>query len=182
MKNLKLTLLALATVGMIALSACKKEDKGQTGNMTVQMVDAPGDFKEVNVEVTGVEIHYDDGDTINGWVSLPTKAGIYDLLTLQDSVTALLATGTNLRVGKVTQMRLLLGSNNTIVIDSVGTYPLVVPSGQQSGIKIKINENIPVNRDLMITLDFDAEKSIVKTGNDKYMLKPVIFVKEAKVL
>lgn len=181
MKNLKLTLTILAAFTITVFTACKK-DPAQTGEMTVLMTDAPGDFKEVNVEILGVEIHYNDGDTVNGWVSLPTKAGIYDLLTLQDSVTALLASGTNMKVGKVNQMRLILGNNNTVVIDSIGTFPLTIPSGQNTGLKLNINENIPIDMKLQITLDFDAKASIIKTGSDEYKLKPVIKVKEAKVL
>lgn len=180
MKNLKLTLIILAALTITVLTACKKDPA--TGEMTVLMTDAPGDFKEVNVEVKAVEIHYNDGDSINGWIALPTKAGIYDLLTLQDSVTALIASGTNMKVGKVTQMRLILGSNNTVVIDSMGTFPLNIPSGQKTGLKLNINEDIPIDMKLVITLDFDAKASIIKTGNDEYILKPVIKVKEAKVL
>ena len=181
MKRFKITLMAFAALSLLLVAACKK-DENRTGSMTVMMTDAPGDFKEVNVEILAIEIHYNDGDTTNGWISLPTRAGIYNLLTLQDSVTALLATGTNLKEGKVTQMRLILGSSNTIVIDSVGTFPLTIPSGQNTGLKININQNIPIDMNLMITLDFDAHKSILKTGNEEYKLKPVITIKDVKIL
>lgn len=174
MKNLKYTSLLLVLVAMVAFSSCKK-DEG-TGGVDVYMTDAPGDYKEVNVEVVAVEIHHD-----NDWVSLPTKAGIYDLLTLRDSVTELIASGINLHEGKVSQLRLILGTNNTVVVDSVGTFPLTIPSSQNTGIKINIDQSIPVDRTLTITLDFDAEASINKTGEGEYKLSPVIKVKDVIV-
>lgn len=181
MKKFKLTLTVLSALLILVLvESCKKDDEPSTGNMDIYMTDAPGDYKEVNVDVKAVEIHYDDGNG-SGWIALPTKAGIYDLLTLRDSVTALIANGTSLRAGRVDQMRLILGENNTVVVDSMGTFPLETPSAQNTGLKININSTIPIDETLVITIDFDAEKSIVETGNGKYQLKPVIKVKEVRV-
>lgn len=181
MKTQKLILALLFAA--FALVSCKKDPspEGQ-GSMRVHMTDAPGDFKEVNVEVVAVEIKYNDGDSVNGWITLPTNAGVYDLLTLRDSVTALIASGTALDPGKVNQMRLILGTNNTVVIDSVGTFPLTIPSGDKTGIKININQTIPIDQTLDITIDFDAAASVIKTGEGDYKLKPVIKVKDVRVL
>jgi hypothetical protein len=60
--------------------------------------------------------------------------------------------------------------------DSV-LYDLETPSAEQSGLKIKIDKNLGFTTD-SLTLDFDADKSILETGNGKFILKPVIKVKD----
>ena len=52
------------------------------------------------------------------------------------------------------------------------TYPLKVPSGMESGYKLIGSFDVPHGGAVELTLDFDAARSIVHTGNGKYMLKP----------
>jgi hypothetical protein len=73
------------------------------------------------------------------------------------------------------ELRLILGPGNSVMKDSV-LYDLDTPSAQQSGLKIKIDKSLGLAFD-SLTVDFDAEKSIVETGNGKFILKPVIRVK-----
>ncbi|HYG15032.1 MAG TPA: DUF4382 domain-containing protein, partial [Bacteroidia bacterium] len=82
----------------------------------------------------------------------------------------------------VTQMRLILGTNNTVVVDSVGTFDLKVPSAYNSGIKINLDTDITVDQHLEIVLDYDAEQSIHKTGSGEYIMEPVIKVRSVKTL
>lgn len=166
------TLLAavIASTALLMLStACKKKEG--TSNMTVKMVDAPGDFQQVNVEVLQVQVHHSG----QGWIDLPTAAGIYDLLTLQNDVSATLVNAGTLPSGDLQQLRLILGDENTVMVDSL-YYPLATPSAQQSGLKINLNSNFAPNTQYELVLDFDAEKSIVVQGNGSYSLKPVIKV------
>jgi hypothetical protein len=51
---------------------------------------------------------------------------------------------------------------------------LTTPSGQTSGVKLNVHDNLTAGVDYTLTLDFDAARSIVLTGNGKYILKPVI--------
>lgn len=169
MKTVKYLLGAALAIGLF-FSACQKE-QGGTSQMKVRMVDAPGDFQEVNVEVLGVEVH----TNTQGWVSLPTNQGVYDLLTLQDSVSAVLVNGGSFPSGQVSQMRLKLGSNNYVVVDDT-IHPLATPSAQQSGLKINLNYNFDPNEQYELLFDFDAAQSIVTEGNGGYSLKPVIKV------
>jgi hypothetical protein len=70
---------------------------------------------------------------------------------------------------------LVLDEGNTIVVDGE-ELPLQTPSGQSSGFKVKLTENPELLSGAAYTLllDFDAAKSIVKTGNNRYLLKPVV--------
>ena len=169
----------------------------------VKMTDAPAVFDSVNVEILQVAVHFcdevdttgqdtlggeisgqaagdlKDGDTecdstgIWGWMDLETLAGMYNLLELQNNVTAVLVYGDMIPAGHITQMRLMLGQTNYVVVDSVA-HDLKTPSAQQSGLKIRLDATFEEGHTYEIVLDFDAEKSVVRTGNGKYLLKPVI--------
>lgn len=52
--------------------------------------------------------------------------------------------------------------------------PLETPSAQQSGLKLNIQQEVEEGLLFKIVLDFNVGKSIVTTGNGKYMLKPLI--------
>jgi hypothetical protein len=150
-----------------AIVSCRKEENG-TSKMTVKMTDAPGDFQQVNVEVLQVEVH-----SSQGWVSLPTNQGVYDLLTLQNDITTVLVNQGELPAGHMDQFRLILGANNTIMIDSL-VHPLQTPSSHHSGLKINVNADFAPNETYELLIDFDAGQSIVEQGNGGFLLKPVI--------
>lgn len=143
----------------------KKPSGGQT-NYFVRMTDAPGNFTAVNVDIQSVVVKTNRGD-----VTLNVNPGIYNLLDFTNGKDTLIATG-GLDSAVVSQIRLVLGSNNTVVIDSV-TYPLEVPSGAQSGLKLQVHHELKAGVAYTVLLDFDAAKSVVKAGK-KYLLKPVI--------
>lgn len=169
MKNL------LKTTGIIALlvmgvMACEKAPAG-SGKMTVKMKDAPIAFDSVNVEVVRVDVH----TSANGWVSLPTNAGVYNLLDLQNDVTAVLAANVELPVGSISQMRLILGTENNVVVGGVSSA-LELSSQSNTGLKFNLDATINNGETVEVLIDFDAEKSIVVAGNGSFKLKPVIGV------
>ena len=137
-------------------------------------MDAPGDYESVYIDVKDVMINV-TGDTVNGWQSLPgVHAGSYDLLKLINDNDTLLADA-EIPSGKIHQLRLVLGTENYVKIE--GTPQLIkleTPSAQQSGLKLNIQQDVVNGILYKIILDFDAAKSIVKTGHNKYILKPVI--------
>jgi|TARA_R110000737_G_scaffold268624_2_gene276024 hypothetical protein len=166
-KILFISFISLSLISIVSYS-CTKKTKGNA-KLNIRMIDAPGDFQQVNVDVQQVEVHTQNG----GWVSLPTNAGIYDLLTLQNDVSASLVNQGVLPAGQMTQFRMILGPNNTVMVDSI-IHDLDTPSAQQSGLKINVKTNFAPNELYEIILDFDAEKSVVKKGNGGYNLKPVL--------
>lgn len=151
--------------------ACKKNSGGTT-HLKVNLTDAPFDASEVNVEILEVNVKFTDDSS--GWFSLPTVAGIYNLLELQNGVDTLLAAGP-VPTGMLKEIRFVLGTNNSIVINNM-EYPLTIPSGGSSGLKIKVNKNLAASVD-SILIDFDAALSVIKEGNNSYILKPVLKIK-----
>lgn len=171
-KWISLIVLVLTTV----FTACTDKDSDQS-RVTVRLTDAPGDYDEVNVEVIDVLIKSNTSPEEGGWVSLgnvtPT---VYNLLDLTGGVTALLAEN-SVPSGKLGQIRLVLGTNNTVVKDGV-TYDLTTPSGQQSGLKLLVNTILQPDFTYDFLIDFDVEKSIVVEagGSGNYNLNPVLRV------
>lgn len=151
--------------------ACKKNNEGTT-NLKVNLTDAPFDASAVNVDIKEVNVKFRDDST--SWIKLSTTAGIYNLLGLQNGIDTLLAVGP-VPTGLLKEIRLVLGNNNSIVIKDT-IYPLTIPSGGSSGLKIKVNKNLAAGID-SILVDFDAGLSVIKTGNGTYILKPVLKIK-----
>lgn len=165
MKTLKVLFFTL--VAATLWSACKK-DNSNTAPTTVRMTDAPGNYQQVNVDVIGVEFTMSS----NAVVNLNVKPGIYDLIKLTNGIDVLIATA-DLPAGKLSQVRLILGTNNTVKVDNV-VYPLSTPSAMQSGLKINVHATLTAGVAYDLLLDFDANQSIVVTGGNTYQLKPVI--------
>lgn len=168
MKNV-IKILGVALIGILIYS-CQKQDG--TARMSVKMIDAPVNYDSVNVEIEQVQIHYTDSAG-GSWIDLPTVAGIYNLLDLQNGVTAALVNNGDIPVGQLQQMRLILGDENTVVVDSL-SYPLLLSSQDKTGLKVNVGAVLQPGDIIEITLDFDALKSIVVQGDGSYRLKPVV--------
>lgn len=181
MKPIKFLFLLLISTGVVLWTSCEEDESPEgPASMTVKLTDAPADLDGVFVDIQAVQVHYADIDNEDdpridseGWILLETNAGIYNLLELRDGVTVVLADGEEIPKGKIGQMRLVLGDENFIVLAGV-TIDVKVPSAQNTGIKINLNQEIEAEANYEIVLDFDAEKSVIAEGNGGYTLKPVI--------
>jgi hypothetical protein len=165
----------LSFISVSVFIACKKNNGGDgSGRLKVYLTDDPGDYEAVYIDVKDVQINV-SGDTTNGWQSLSgVNAAAYDLLKLVNDDDTLLADAF-IPSGRLHQLRLILGTENYVKVQ--GTNELIkleTPSAQQSGLKLNIQQDIQDGILYTITLDFDVSKSIVRTGNNKYMLKPTI--------
>jgi hypothetical protein len=150
----------------ILISSCTSDN--QKSHLSVRMTDAPGNYDAVYVDVQGVEVFGSNGKT----VKLNTNNRVYNLLNFSNGLDTLIATG-DLEPGTISQIRLILGANNSVMVDSV-VYPLQTPSAMQTGLKLEVNKTFEPGVSYVILLDFDASQSIVLQGNGNYLLKPVI--------
>jgi len=168
MKLFKFALTLTFVLSMVFV-ACKKDARMST--LQVKLTDAPADWDEVNIDLKQVNVNFNN-DTA-GWVSLDTKDTIYNLLGLQNGLDTLIAQGT-FPTNTVHEIRLVLGDNNTIKVNGQ-TYPLTIPSGATSGLKIKVSKKLNATLETVV-LDFDAGASVTEE-QDGYKLRPVITVK-----
>lgn len=159
----------LLPVLCLSIFSCKKENS--TSQLNVRMTDAPAVYDQVNVDVREIRVNMRDDST--GWVTLSTNARVYDLLSLKNGVDTLIASGT-VQTGSVKEIRFVLGTNNSIVVAGV-TYPLVIPSGEESGLKLKVDKKISASVETLL-VDFNADLSVrFETGT--YKLSPVLSIK-----
>ena len=168
MKIKQLSLVLIASTGML-LFACKKDATNST--LQIRMTDAPVALEEVNIDLIQVNVKFARDTT--AWVALQTTPGIYNLLGLQNGVDTLIAQG-NFPSNLVKEIRLVLGDRNSIKSDGQ-TYPLIIPSGSESGLKIKVDKQLQANL-VTLLIDFDAALS-VKQETDGYKLNPVLRIK-----
>ena len=177
MKRLTIFLAILSATAILAIVSCQKEsaESSQSSTLNVRLTDAPTHFDEVNVDIREVRVKFsDDSLSTSGWVTLNTYPGIYNLLDYQNGVDTLLATGA-FPLQVVKEIRFVLGPNNTIV-DAGVSYPLTIPSGSESGLKIKVNKQLRETLETII-IDFDAALSVKQEGIGDYKLRPVIRVR-----
>ncbi|TDD98437.1 DUF4382 domain-containing protein [Flavobacterium cellulosilyticum] len=167
MKKIKL-ILSIFMVGLIMNSCSSNDSANSTYPVAIKMTDAPGPYSAVFVDLQGVEVTGSGGAT----VALNVKKGIYNLLDLTNGVSTIIATDT-LEMATVEQIRLILGSNNSVIVNNM-SYPLSTPSADQTGLKLQVHETLQQGILYSILLDFDANKSIIQLGNGGYKLKPVI--------
>ena len=181
----------------IFIAGCGSDGGGSTqpGTLGVSMTDAPAcGYDEVNVTVRKVRVHQSGSadDKAAGWTDItldPPRT--INLLNLNDPTKpnfALENLGeTSLGAGHYTQLRLVLEDNNGnqpsanwIVLTGqspiTDKIPLETPSAIRSGVKLIHQFTVNSGQRVDLLLDFDACKSIVLTGNGKYILKPVIKV------
>ncbi len=176
MKKQGLFLMAVVAVSSFVMIACSKDETAsdRPTALKINMTDAPVAYDEVNVDLQEVRVKFRDGDSLSTWMTMNTNAGIYNLLGLMNGVDTLIANDT-LPTNMVKEIRLVLGANNTIVVAGV-PYPLEIPSGSESGLKIKVNKTLSGSLDSLL-IDFDAALSIHQTGTGQYQLKPVLKLK-----
>lgn len=139
--------------------------------LTVRLTDAPLDVDEVNIDLQSILVKGPGGSEE---ITLNTNAGIYNLLDLQNGIDVLVANAM-LSLDEIRQVRLVLGENNTVVVDGE-EFDLKIPSGSESGLKIQVCLDLAGMPRYDLILDFDAAQSVFQSGNGRYMMHPAIRV------
>ena len=155
------------------------------GTLKIYLTDAPGDYKEVNINISRIEGHIagegEEGEDKGSWEVLKGWSGgkEVDLIELED-VSILLAS-LELAPNKYTQLRIFLNGDASLVLEGekgpdglTVTVPLEIPSSANTGIKLNRPFEVVEGMITKLIIDFDAQKSVIKTGNGKYKMKPVI--------
>jgi len=174
----------LLATGILLLSACGSGGSGgnsqaATGQLSLRIGDAPVDgASEVVIVFTGVELHSGSGTTSIDFAA-PRQI---DLLAYQNGATVNLLDGATVAAGDYQWMRLKViaernRSDGSFIHFEDGTqYPLFIPSGSETGLKINRPFRVAVGGITRLVADFDLRKSIIAPpGLDpNYLLKPVL--------
>ena len=169
---MKTHLFAIMIVGILFSSflGCKDNNEPGTGQLKMYLIDAPASYDSVVIAVKEVSVHSES----QGWIVVNNTTRTFDLLQLTNGVRSVMGEAT-LEAGTYTQIRLLLDAGSYLVINGV-RHALTVSSGFETGIKLVHQFRIEANFLYELYLDFDANRSIILTGNGEYKMKPTIRV------
>lgn len=153
----------------------------QMGSLRLFIKDAPvEDAKSIFVSISNIRVHEACDDGENGFTIISDIPMTIDLLALQTTPLAL-PTAT-LPAGTYNQIRMDVTSGE-IVFGPPGPpdpadirFPLNVPSDE---IKCHLHFELEGGETVLVTLDFDAKRSVhvIKKGKkDSYQLRPVVNV------
>ncbi|MFC2026979.1 DUF4382 domain-containing protein [Chloroflexota bacterium] len=175
MKRIVSIIVILTLLGSLGLigAGCTKVVESNVGTLEIWVTDAPPeyDIESIDVTVSQIDIHR-AGDEENNWMSIEiTGDSTFDLLQLQASDLEELLAEAEVGVGKYTQVRLTFGTVDTTMGDGSEPPEFVLPSGE---LKFVHPFEIFEGETTILLLDFDADKSIVETGADKIIFKPVV--------
>lgn len=180
----------LATSALVVLlAACGSDGDDDAGSakLSLSVTDAPVDSAEaVVVSFTGVELFPGDGGNPVIFDFDPPLS--IDLLTLQGDNSAFLIQDADIEPGVYDELRLIIDTENASCNNLVapfdsyiridGTeYPLIVPSGGASGLKVFGPITAAAGGSAAYTIDFDLRSSIAERGvTGCYNLRPVLRV------
>ena len=105
----------------------------------------------------------------NGWITVSSGTKQYDLLQLKQTGAVALLADANLPAGTYDQIRLTI--SKVLVTASGTTQEAKLPSGT---LKIVGRLVIEAGKTATAVLDFNADKSLIATGNGTFILAPVV--------
>jgi hypothetical protein len=179
--------MAFLAAGALALAACGGSEN-KDGMLTLKITDSPIDSATAVVVVfTGVELKPASGEPFSidycGPSDLPANCQkAIDLLQLQDGVTDTLLSSEKVPAGQYEWMRLKvraernLSGASYIRLDDGLQYPLFIPSGAQTGLKIVRPFVVAQGGITRLVVDFDIRKSVIAPPGlaPNYLLKPTL--------
>ena len=167
--RMRLFLAAGALCAMLVACSGSPTSPGGNGSLRIMLTDAlTDDVEAVNIYFTSVTAKpVGDGPPVE--VALELTPNPVDLLTLSDSVTAFAAAA--VEPGAYEFLHINIDESRSSIVEAGVEKPLRVPSEE---VKIVRGFTIEEDQTTQITLDFDADASLVRLGNGEWLLQPVI--------
>lgn len=199
-------LTAIVGITVLSIVACNKNASSGNANIppgksqvSLYMMDAPAMFDSVLIDVRQVTVEvdtasresdaddqgqWDDGYCGRGrgpsdksvvWDTLNITPGVYNLLALRNGTDTLLGSSL-ITTGKILKIRITLGNDNTVYMDST-SYPLEV-FGPLPYFTINVSRTdvaTVTNNEFDMWLDFNLSRSIF-FWNGEFLLNPYIVV------
>ena len=155
-----------------------------SSNLAKELTLSAEDYSAVNVSIIRIEITGDDAVIVlEDYAGAPFSINLLDL----GSAGTLLVDAAEIPLGTYNKIRMILeapeeqnqGPVNPasflIVEGDVTEYPIFIPSGSQTGLKINLQPQLELidGSSFEIVFDFNSENTIKKTGqNDRYIIRP----------
>jgi hypothetical protein len=167
------------------LVACGGDDESpapavSTGTIFLTLTDAPvDDAAEVVIVFTGVELQRSQGESVTINFDRPRSI---DLLQFRDGATTALLAGTSVSAGQYSGLRLLLTAQQNLQSGSYirlrdgRQFPLFIPSGAETGLKLVRPFVVAQGGTTRLLVDFDLRKSVVAPPGQapNWFLRPAL--------
>jgi len=177
-----ITAVALLSASLVFYS-CQKEISGSSTDpnkplpVSIYLTDHQTPvFDSVFIDIKGLQVKLEDDTLPNGgWVTLPIRSGVYNILRFRNGLDTLFGNGSlpNARLKKV---KLVLGTQNSVMKDGQST-PLRIKDEDREVIANLDASNFEIsNGQVLFWIDFDAGNSIQvdnsgSGNNNGYRLK-----------
>lgn len=183
-----------------AISLCDEGDEKfynendflfSTSTLRIMLTDAPFPFdfvSEANVTIDRIEIKQaEEDDEESAFIILSEEEMSFNLLELTNGISATLS-DMEVPVGTYDQIRMRVVESSVVLTDD-RVFDLKIPSGSQSGIKVKFPTPLEIveGEDSELLLDFDVSRSFKAQGNIKnintikgFLFTPVIKATQPK--
>ncbi len=140
-------------------------DRGASGDVEVEVEDGPDEL-DVDAEDGETGDDDDDGglaadgaDQESSWVTILSEARTIDLTDLRNGRTDLLAQMA-IPAGGYRKMRLMV-TEGFVRLNDGREFPLTVPSGPQTGIKLHFNFTVEPDQETVLLLDVDISRAFL---------------------
>ncbi len=164
--------LATAIIVLVAIAGCAQQQQQTyepSGRAVFSISDAALEsVASVQLTIKNITVHNENTDK---WEIVSVKDQTFDLLALKSSGVHALLGDVQLPPGKY--IHILIDVSSVKVLDEDGTQDAKLPSKKLLIITDFIVEE---NSTTATNVDFDLDKSLHITGNNKYILTPVIKV------
>jgi len=167
-------IIALVLIGyFVLLPLISSPTTANAGTLEIRVTDAPPErvVSVIDVTISNIQVH--QAATVEGeegeWITIIEDARAFDLLQLS-GVEEILGEK-EIEAGHYTQIRMDVAPVHAVIDGEDVAAGVVLPSGE---LKIVGSFDIEPDTRTILTIDFDAEDSLVFTGEGKVIFKPVV--------
>lgn len=146
-----------------------------TGILEIRVTDAPPDrdVAAIYVILSNIQVHKSSSETDgdDGWITVISDPQPFDLIQLKDLGVEEILGQAVIDIGEYTQIRMDVEIVGAVIDGQTVDMDVKLPSGK---LKIICVFTIKADEVTVLLIDFDADKSLVFTGEGKVIFQPVV--------
>lgn len=157
----RVIILSITTLVLAAgFTSCKKDNDKEPNSFKVRMTDAPGDYLQLNVQITSVEAYHGT----QGWVNLSAATQSMNILDYTNGSEIELANAVSVSAGNYSKLRFTFGSQADIVLIGGGSAINLNWASSSQQFEVPISADVDGDTKGNVLIDFNVAKSITQVG------------------